>query len=114
MSTAINDPATAVQALDSIESLLSALVVRDLAIGVIDDDTHTHRLVFDARDWEDFLAAGADEIAETPMHPMIRRRLGRMLRELHAIAPTERRSSIDQRIVSLGKSSASASGPPLD
>ena len=69
MSTAINDPATAVQALDSIENLLTALVVRDLAIGVIDDDTNTGRVVFDAYDWEDFLAAGADEIAETHMHP---------------------------------------------
>ena len=101
MSTAINDPATAVQALDSIESLLTTLVLRDLAIGVIDDDTNTCRVVFDAHHWEDFLAAGADDIAETPMHPMIRRRLRMMLDQILAIAPTERRLSVEQRIASL-------------
>ena len=58
MSPAINDPATAVQALDSIENLLTVLVRRDLAIGVIDDDTNTCRVIFDAYDWDDFLAAG--------------------------------------------------------
>ena len=46
MSAAINDPASAVQALDSIESLLTTLVLRDLAIGTIYDDTGTPRVVF--------------------------------------------------------------------
>ena len=84
MSVAINDPATAVQALDSIENLLTVLVGRDLAIGVIDDDTNTCRVVFDAYEWEDFLAAGADEIAETQMHPMVQRRLRKLLEQVHA------------------------------
>jgi hypothetical protein len=33
-----------------------ALVLRDLAIGLIVDDTDTPRVVFDTHDWEDFLA----------------------------------------------------------
>ena len=40
VSAAIKDPASAIQAIDSIESLLMALVVRDLAIGVIVDHTY--------------------------------------------------------------------------
>src|SRR6478752_7465580 len=43
LSTAINDPATAVQALDAVEGLLLVLVVRDLAIGVITDGADTPR-----------------------------------------------------------------------
>ena len=102
MSTAINDPASAVQALDSIESLLMALVLRDLAIGLIVDDTDTPRVVFDTHDWEDFLAAGAAEIAETPMRPMVQRRLRAMLGQVLAIAPTERRACVQRRIADLG------------
>jgi uncharacterized membrane protein len=98
MSVAINDPATTVQALDSIENLLTVLVRRDLAIGVVDDDTHTCRVVFDAYEWEDFLTAGTDEIAETPMHPMVQRRLRQMLEHVHASAPDERRPSLERRI----------------
>jgi uncharacterized membrane protein len=102
MSTAINDPATAVQALDSIENLLTALVLRDLAIGEIYDHTNTVRVVFHAHDWEEFLAAGADEIAETRMPPMVRRRFRSMLELILAKAPTERRASIERRLAALG------------
>ena len=103
MSTAINDPATAVQALDSIENLLTVLVRRDLAIGVIDDDANTRRVVFDAYGWEDFLSAGADEIAETGMQPMVQRRLRKMLEQVHANAPVERRRSVEHRLAAFAK-----------
>ena len=61
--------------------------------GLIVDDTGTPRVLFDAPDWEEFLAAGADEIAEAPMQPMVRRRLRAMLEHLVAVAPIERRAS---------------------
>jgi len=103
MSPAINDPATAVQTLDSIENLLTVLVGRDLAIGRIDDNTDTCRVVFDAFDWDDLLAAGTEEIAETQMHPMVRRRLRMMLEQVRDIAPNERRPSVDCRIAAMAK-----------
>ena len=96
MSTAINDPATAVQALDSIESLLTTIVVRDLAIGVL--ESGKGRVILDVFDWEKFLAAGVDEIAETQMHPMVRRRLLVVLDRVLAVAPAERRPTVEQRI----------------
>ena len=103
VSTAINDPATAVQAIDSIEFLLISLAGRDLEIGRIDDDTSTLRVVFHAPSWEAFLAAGADEIAETPMPPMVRRRLRTMLELVLVTAPIERRASVERRLVALAK-----------
>ena len=103
MSPAINDPATAVQALDSIENLLTLLVRRDLAIGRIDDDTDTCRVKFDAYDWDDFLAAGADEIAETQMHPIVQRRLRVMLEQVRVVASIERRPSVDRRIAAFAR-----------
>ena len=108
-SAAINDPATAVQALDAIESLLLALVVRDLAIGVITDDANTPRVLLNAPHWETYLAAGSDEIACIPMHPLVRQRLRVMLQQILAIAPTDRRLPVELRIAGLDK----ASGPEI-
>ena len=106
MSTAINDPASAVQAIDCLENLLSTLADRDLAVGLIVDDAGSPQVVFDAPGWEEFLAAGADEVAETPMHPMVRRRLRGMLQHLMDIAPAERRAAIADRIADLDKTAA--------
>jgi uncharacterized membrane protein len=103
MSSAVNDPASAVQAIDSIENLLSTLVARDLAVGLIVDDGGTPRVLFDAPGWEEFLAAGADEIAETPMHPMVRRRLRAMLEHLLAVSPPERHRAVEHRLAELDK-----------
>lgn len=102
MSAAINDPASAVQAIDAIESLLTVLVRRDLAVGVVTDDSAIARVIFGDHDWEEFLAAGVNEIAETPMLPMVRRRLRLMLDLILDTAPMQRRPSIEQRIASLG------------
>jgi uncharacterized membrane protein len=98
MSAAINDPASAVQAIDSIESLLTTLVQRDLAVGIIKDAAATPRVIFHAHDWDDFLAAGVDEIAEAPMLPIVHRRLRTMLDLILVMAPDERRPSIEHRI----------------
>lgn len=43
------------------------------------------------------------------MHPMIQRRLRIMLEQVLAIAPTERRPSVEQRIATLGNAARSGS-----
>jgi uncharacterized membrane protein len=101
VSTGINDPATAVQALDCIEGLLVTLVVRDLAIGVVSDETSTTRVLLDDPDWETYLAAGVDEIACLPAHPMIGRRLRTLLEQVSIAAPDERRAAVQARIAAL-------------
>lgn len=102
LSTAVNDPATAVQVLDNIAGLLLTLVVRDLSIGVITDDSNTIRVLLEDPDWNDFLAAGADEISAMSAHPMVRQRLKAMLEHLLDAAPPERRAGIHSRINALG------------
>ena len=97
----INDPATAVQAIEYIYTLLAALLGRDLAIGVVAGDTGATRVVFDAVDWTTFLAAGTDEIADADMHPMVRQRLHLMLQQLLVVAPDDRQPPIRTRLARL-------------
>ncbi|MBR0683127.1 DUF2254 domain-containing protein [Roseomonas eburnea] len=62
LSPAINDPTTAVQALDQIEDLLRRLALQGLDVGRVRDAGGTLRLVFPTPDWEDYLSLAFDEI----------------------------------------------------
>ena len=55
LSPDVNDPATAVQVLDTVESLLLPLAPRDLDVAEVADDTGTVRVVLAQR----LLAGGA-------------------------------------------------------
>ena len=56
LSPAINDPTTAVQAIDQIEDLLRRLGRRDLNVGHAWDANDVLRLIFPMPTWEDYLA----------------------------------------------------------
>jgi uncharacterized membrane protein len=62
LSPAINDPTTAVQALDQIDDLLRRLARQKFDIGCVRDETGTLRVVFPTPSWEDYLALAFDEI----------------------------------------------------
>jgi uncharacterized membrane protein len=62
LSAAINDPTTAVQALDQIEDLLLRLGQRRLNIQTLRDTKGVGRLIVPAPTWEDFLRLALDEI----------------------------------------------------
>ena len=62
LSPAINDPTTAVQAIDQIEDLLRRLGGRDLDAGYASDADGALRLIFPMPLWEDYLALAFDEI----------------------------------------------------
>jgi uncharacterized membrane protein len=62
LSPAINDPTTAVQALDQIDDLLRRLARQKLDIGRVRDDEGVLRVVFPTPSWEDYLALAFDEI----------------------------------------------------
>ena len=64
LSPAINDPTTAVQALDQIEDLLHRLGRRTLDAGCVADKQGALRLVFPTPTWEDYLALAFDEIRQ--------------------------------------------------
>jgi uncharacterized membrane protein len=62
LSPAINDPTTAVQAIDQIEDLLRRLGRRALDAGCLTDAGGTLRVVFPTPSWEDYLSLAFDEI----------------------------------------------------
>ncbi|HEY1362915.1 MAG TPA: DUF2254 domain-containing protein [Xanthobacteraceae bacterium] len=64
LSPAINDPTTAVQAIDQIEDLLRRLARHDLDAGVLRDAKGVVRLVLPMPTWEDYLALAFDEIRQ--------------------------------------------------
>jgi uncharacterized membrane protein len=62
LSPAINDPTTAVQAIDQIEDLLRRLGGHDLDVGYGYDANGVLRLIFPMPTWEDYLVLAFDEI----------------------------------------------------
>ena len=64
LSPAINDPTTAVQAIDQIEDLLHRLGRRALDAGCVMDDLGDLRLIFPTPTWEDYLTLAFDEIRQ--------------------------------------------------
>ncbi|HYA39219.1 MAG TPA: DUF2254 domain-containing protein [Candidatus Methylomirabilis sp.] len=95
LSPAVNDPTTAVQALDQIEDLLRHLGRRRLEIGVHRDRDGTARLFVPHPSWEDFLALGLDEICyygATSVQVM--RRMKALVADVLAAMPPERQGSL--------------------
>jgi uncharacterized membrane protein len=64
LSPAINDPTTAVQALDQIEDLLRRLARRQLDAGYARDAAGKIRVIFPVPTWDDYLALAFDEIRQ--------------------------------------------------
>jgi len=64
LSPAINDPTTAVQAIDQIEDLLRRLGQQDLQTGFVSDAGGELRLIVPVPSWEDYLALAFDEIRQ--------------------------------------------------
>lgn len=97
LSPAINDPTTAVQALDQIEDLLIRLAHRRLEIGSFHDADGYLRLLVGFPTWEDFLRLAFDEIlfcGATSIQVM--RRMKALINELRSVLPEERRPALRQ------------------
>jgi uncharacterized membrane protein len=62
LSPAVNDPTTAVEALDQIVDLMLRLGQSDLETGRVADDEGIVRLIYPAPKWEDYLSLAFDEI----------------------------------------------------
>ena len=95
LSPAINDPTTAVQALDQIEDLLLRLGRRRLAIGALRDKSGALRIVVPHPAWEDFLICAFDEIrfyGATSVQVM--RRMKALAADLIRALPPERHESL--------------------
>jgi uncharacterized membrane protein len=97
LSPAINDPATAVQAADSIDVLLSTLCGRRLDTGAVGAPDGTLALVLPVPSWDDFVdSAVADTVRAGASFTIVAARLARLLDEVSAAAPTSRREAVDR------------------
>ena len=99
LSPAVNDPATAVQVLDTTESLLQLLVSRDLDVAEVADGTGTVRVVLALPSWDDYLRIALDDLLEAAAQaPMVLLRARALLTTLLDAAPPERQPPVTRRL----------------
>jgi uncharacterized membrane protein len=104
LSPAINDPTTAVQALDQIEDLMIRLGKRELSAGRLSDAGGKLLLEFPVPSWEDFLTLAFDEIrfyGATSIQVM--RRMRALLQDLMEHVPDERRAALERYLERVDK-----------
>jgi uncharacterized membrane protein len=95
LSPAINDPTTAVQALDQIEDLLLRLGRCQLDIGRYRDQDGALRLMLAFPTWDDFLRLGLDEIRFCGANSVqVMRRMMALITSLLAVLPVERHAAL--------------------
>lgn len=91
LSPAINDPTTAVLAIDQLHHLLRSIGLRDLDAGQIRDENGRLRLVYRTPGWEDLVGLAVTEIRHYGKDSIqIARRMRAMLESLIRIVPQER------------------------
>jgi uncharacterized membrane protein len=99
LSPAVNDPTTAVQALDQTDGLLRVIVNRELAVGTICSTNGEARVLLQPASFDDYVGIALDETIEASApHAQVRRRVVRLLTDLAVIAPPARRASLDMRL----------------
>jgi uncharacterized membrane protein len=97
LSPAINDPTTAVQALDQIGDLLLRLGRRQLEIGAFHDERGELRVIVPFPTWDDFLRLAFGEIASYGATSVqVMRRMLALIGDLAAALPSERRAGLDE------------------
>jgi uncharacterized membrane protein len=88
LSPAVNDPATAVEAIDSLEGLLSLIAARTEPAEQVTDDAGVVRIVLRLPRWEDFARGCLDDvIAAAAGSPMVLLRLRDLLARVRERPP---------------------------
>ena len=97
LSPAINDPTTAVQAMDQIEDLMRRLGRRELDVGYARDTTGILRVIFPVPTWDDYLHLSFDEIRQFGGNSVqVMRRLRSALSEVAEAVASETRTATMQ------------------
>jgi uncharacterized membrane protein len=95
LSPAINDPTTAVQALDELEDLLRRLAVRRLDVNYVHSASGGLAAIYPTPDWDDFMALAFDEIRLYGAQSLqVTRRLLALLDDLYKIVPEARKDAV--------------------
>jgi uncharacterized membrane protein len=109
LSPGINDPTTAVQALDQIEPLLRLIGNSDLDVGELKDGDGVIRLVIKTPTWEDYLQLALCEIMQYGATSIqVERRLEALLIYLLQSVPPDR-AEVVRRLLEQRRSVASVS-----
>ena len=104
LSPAINDPTTAVLALDQIHRLLDAVGGRRLDTGRVRDDAGKLRLAYRTPDWDDFVGLAVVEIRQFGKDSIqIARRMRAMLETLIETVPPPRAASLRAELAILAR-----------
>ena len=105
LSPAINDPTTAVLAIDQIHHLLRHVGGRHLDEGQVRDAAGRLRLVYRTPDWEDFVQLAVTEIRHFGgVSIQVAKRLRAMLDNLIVTLPDERAAPLRQELKLLNRS----------
>jgi uncharacterized membrane protein len=115
LSPAINDPTTAVLALDQIHHLLRNVGGRRLDDGRVRDPEGRLRLVYPTPEWEDFVRLAVTEIRQFGATSIqIARRLRAMLENLTQTLPEERAVLLREELALLRRSAERFFAEPQD
>ncbi len=102
LSPGINDPTTAVQALDQIQHLLHCVAERHLDEGQIRGPDGQLRVVYGTPDWPDFVLLAVSEVRQFGAASLqVNRRLRAMLNHLIDVVPAERRPPLQEELAML-------------
>jgi uncharacterized membrane protein len=115
LSPAINDPTTAVLALDQVHHLLRNVGTRKLDSGLVRDRGGRLRLVYRTPDWEDFVDLAVTEIRHFGASSIqVARRLRAMLEDLLTAVPAERHAPLREELRLLHRSAERSFSDPED
>jgi uncharacterized membrane protein len=115
LSPAINDPTTAVLALDQIHHLLRQVGSRHLDDGQVRDEAGRLRLVYRTPNWEDFVCLAVTEIRHFGGASIqVARRLRAMLENLIQTLPPARAQLLRQELTLLQRGVERAFSDPVD
>ena len=104
LSPAINDPTTAVLALDQVQRLLRTVGRRKLRGEVISDTSGQPRLIFRTPNWEDYVRIACREIRACGANNLqVARRMRAMLEELQRTLPEHRRAALQEELSLLNR-----------
>ena len=113
LSPAINDPTTAVMAIDQLHRLLRYVGERRLSDGTIYDAQHALRIAYPTPNWEDFTSMACTEIRMFGVSSIqIPRRLRAMLEHLLEVLPEQRKAALQEELSLLQQ--ATRAGYPND
>ena len=115
LSKAINDPTTAVLALDQLHRLLRVVGQRHLHDGALYDAKRRLRLIFPTPEWDDFVQLTCREIRlYGAANFQVARRMHAMIKNLIAILPVRRQPALQLELDLLQRTLAKLHHYPED